>query len=174
MSTSVNQNTGVVAETINGDVDITVKKNIRINSAIENLLEGLFNVVEDPSFSPPSFNKFELEKKIKYNQIERYRNFIEDYLNAKNIIRSKLNTLQNIDESITLKIIQYVQKKFRDIFNAELTSDGMINKLIKVILNDLKEHSTIALEEIEVGADYLVFYVFSECKIFDIPPAGFE
>lgn len=170
----VHVNNGVIADTINGPVDITVKENIKINSAIEKLLDGLFDIVEEASFTQPSFNKFKLEQKIRYNQISRYKNFIEDYLNAKSIIRGKLNILQDIDESISIKIIQYVQKKFRDVFNEDLTADNLVKNLINEILGDLKEHSVVDLEEIEVGTDYLVFYVFSECKIFDKPPEGFN
>ncbi len=140
----------------------------KVPSNIANLLQGISDMVDSVTPTELDVVAFDLLKKVKHNEIVVYRQHFDFYVENINLIEAKLKILVEYDALCREKIIKYVRIKWATI-EASSLPDVRISTLVQLIKNDLLGHSTLNLEDIE-HVPHVVFYVFSECKIFDKPP----
>ena len=140
----------------------------KVPSNIANLLQGISDMVDSVTPSELDIIAFDLRKKVEHNEIVLYRQHFDFYVESMGLIEAKLNILVEYDALCREKIIKYIRTKWATI-EASLLPDVRIATLVQLIKNDLLQHSTLNLEDIE-HIPHVIFYVFSECKIFDKPP----
>ena len=156
-------------QALNDIYNIHLPAGVRIvPSNIANLLQGISGMVDSVTPLELDVIAFDLLKKVKHNEIVVYRQHFDFYVENISLIEAKLNILVEYDALCKGKIIQYIRTKWATI-EASLLPDVRISTLVQLIKNDLLQHSTLSLEDIE-HIPHVVFYVFSECKIFDKPP----
>lgn len=152
------------------NTNIYQASNVRnIQSNMAKLLQGISEMVDNVEPMLPDTIAFDLLKKVEYNQITLYKDHFDFYVENKSLVDSKLKILVEYgDIQCREKIVRYVRNKWANIQNTG-TADDRINALVKVLEIDLKQHSDLNVEDIS-HIPHVVFYVFSECKIFDKPP----
>lgn len=137
---------------------------------------------EEVSYNIP----FEIEDKIKHNNIEKYKTYLEDYwsyilpieeyldLLDENIPWRKNHFLSKI-KRIYLDILYELNTKKEDriLFIKKVTGDLIIDKVIETIykkyLNSPNRSNKYTEEDIEVSIIVTVCKSFVECKILENP-----
>ena len=139
-----------------------------VDSRIANLLQGISRMVKVVVPSELDVLPFDLLKKVGHNDIQVYKDHFDIYMENKGLIEAKLNILAEYEPLSREQIIQYVRNKWITL-RSSLLPDERIENLVERIRQDLLDHSTLELEDI-AHIPHIVFFVFSECKIFDKPP----
>ena len=69
-------------------------------------------------------------------------------------------------------IIEHIKSVYRDIrrTNADDTADEIVSKMRKNLEEDLNNCNALLKREEQLAVQYVIFYVFKECKIFNKPP----
>lgn len=152
----------------------------RRDSAIEKVVSGLYDITgnQELSFTPPDTQTYTVHDKILHNKLETYRQFYDQFTDVYPLVQHKINIASTSDLSFRIKVIRYVQGVHRKTvmalqpatLNGQGAPDWIIEKMSCEIQQDLQNcGASITLEELQ-AVDYVIFYVFAECKIFDKPP----
>lgn len=141
-------------------------------SNIQRLLEGISDLVaqEEIEISDLDLIPYNIEKKIDFNDLNNYRDYVDIYKENYYIVCARIKDLKlNGFISIEQAIFKYVQKKFMKLSNLN-TADLLIEEIVSEIKQDLICNLGAMLnhEDLEYISD-IVFYVFSKCKIFKKP-----
>ena len=172
---------------INGDGNIIAGHDIVLNTdhvrKLPSLLGGILpNLVSEmgkiaEQKAPPEI-PYEIEDKINFNNVEIYRNAIEEYSLYGRIVDS---IYENLDQSKagSIKIIYgyltniYTSAKIECAKgNAKNKSDEIIKYVIGKISSDIKNSSTknVSIEEIEMCSLVITCHGFINCKILENVP----
>lgn len=145
-------------------------------SAIEKVLAGLYDVTESQgvTFAPLDTQAYTIPEKVLHNKLKIYSASYDEFLEIYSLIQHQINNATFADPRFTLKVIKYIQGVYRKTVNSvrdsQEDSDWVIEKMFDVIQQDLRDcGATITLEEMR-AVEYVIFYVFAECKIFEKPP----
>ncbi|MDQ8954515.1 hypothetical protein RFH42_16315 [Acinetobacter rudis] len=146
-------------------------------SNIQRLLEGISDLEMLESVAEPDTLPYTIKDKIEYNDLSDYLDDLDDYMDWQYTIVQRLNFLEmNGFPGTRDRIIAFVRRKWRKIkfaFTAE-HPDKIVYELCKEIENELKHVVNDKLNHEDISCTiYVVFYVFSECKIFEKPPCSF-
>lgn len=129
---------------------------------------------------------FDIDDKIKYNNLVEYQSIVEDYGEYYSICDGAFNCL---DDGIFLKknkILGYVSELYREekrqlikqnpnidiIETIQNNSDTIISNIIKKIVSfimDKDNNCILSHEDIIFCTPYFVCYAFGECKILERP-----
>lgn len=144
-----------------------------IPSAIEKVLSGIYCIADDQSrFSSPDNIAYSIEEKIDFNQItyfEPYHQYPEGY----DWVRTQIIKLSEIDPSCENKVIWHIRSLHRQALRNAKTPDEIIGHIHSQLIGELNaDHAKLTLEE-KAAVDFVIFYVFAECKIFDKPPPDY-
>ena len=144
-----------------------------IPSAIEKVLSGIYRIAVDQSqFSPPDNKTYSIEGKIDFNQITYFKPY-DQYQEGYDLIRAQIITLSTIDPSYEKSIIGHVCSLYRQALRNAKTPDEIIGHIHSQLIGELNaDHAKLKLEE-KAAVDFVVFYIFAECKIFDKPPPDY-
>ena len=144
-----------------------------IPSAIEKVLRGIYRIAVDQSrFSPPDNKTYSIEGKIDFNQIRYFKPY-DQYQEGYDLIRAQIITLSTIDPSCEKSIIGHVCSLCRQALRNAKIPDEIIGYIHSQLISELNaDHAKLTLEE-KAAVDFVVFYVFAECKIFDKPPPDY-
>lgn len=121
---------------------------------------------------------YTIEEKIRYNELEIYSIFYDDFQDGNYVIKDKIALIEkNSNANFGNNICIYIQAKFREAFielrkvNHSNNGDCLIENLKEKITLELKEHyqDKLSPEEL-VYIDHVIYYVFTECRIFKKPP----
>lgn len=119
-------------------------------------------------------NAFDIEEKITYNNIERYKDVFKEYKSY----QGKLNTIYNeMEENDALKKISllrniqtiYLQTK-SSLFgtNSDDVIDMVKNKLWQ-LFEDVDTNNNISYEDLNFSLDIIIIDAFMRCKILEEP-----
>lgn len=143
-----------------------------ISSHIEVLLQNISEIQASETLKAvlPDTADYTIEDKIEFNNIQKYKEFLDFYMENSQAIIKKLDIISEAgDLLIRKKIFTYIVNKFMEVYKSGLSSDELIDLICQNISAELKSHShTLTLEDISC-VPLVVFYVFSECKIFKKP-----
>jgi len=149
---------------------------------LSNIILDYDGIQEEEIYNIP----FKIEDKIKHNNIEKYKTYLEDYWSYILPVEEYLNLL-DIDtpwrknnflkkiRRIYLDILYELNTKREEkiIFIQKVTGDFIIDKVIERLLNTYsnspnrsKKHST---EDIEISIIVIICKSFIECKILENP-----
>ena len=160
------------SQTINYTTQILPNTTVVKPSNIQRLIEGISDLVaqEEIEISPLDLMPYDIEEKIDFNDLNKYKEHIEIYKENYYIVCSRVKNLKlNGYISIEQAIFKYIQKKFMK-FSHPNNADLVIDKIVDDIKTDLIGNLGQMLnhEDLEYISD-IVFYVFSKCKIFKKP-----
>lgn len=182
-------NNSIDSHTIDGSYNILSTgegSNIHIHSSFPikespmyQLLNNIGNLpMSEPKVELPDLVPYTIEEKISYNELEIYRDFYNDFQDGNYVIKDKIALIEETSNAnFGNNICRYIQSKFREVFldlrktNNSVDGDHLIENLKKKVTFELKEYyqEKLSPEEL-VYIDYVIYYVFTQCKIFKKPP----
>lgn len=144
-----------------------------------NLLNNIANMISDREIHPEFGDNlpYSITEKIIFNEIQIYKDYQEDYDDSLYIIEGRLRTIEDSSTgNIKPQVFRYVRGFFRKIKseNSDLKSDQIIKLIEQSIILDLKDyyHQILSPEDLS-HVQYVVYYVFAACQIFDKPTKDF-
>ncbi|WP_018764100.1 hypothetical protein [Bacillus sp. 105MF] len=192
------ENSGVIADTINGDIYITQAMKRKIPSLLPKFIEVLARQYTSGNTSKRIVNNqpYGIEEKISYNYIMLYRKTIEENYIYYYICEKSLESLRHIDENSKMNILEDIHEIYREIkigFWEECNSvenpveelkkmikrnsDSIINKVKKEIKNRIKDSydgEQFNEQELNMCLDIFVCYALGECKILERPEGNVD
>lgn len=143
------------------------------------LLNNIANMISNREIYPelPDNLPYKVSDKIIFNQIYLYSTYEEYFEDGLYIVENRLRTIEDSSTgNIKPQIFRYVQGFFiRHRFsNKEYNGDQLIRLTEQSIINDLKEHYSQVLSPEDLShVQFVVYYVFASCKIFEKPTQEF-
>lgn len=145
-------------------------------SAIERVLQGLYSIgTEQIQFFPPDILPYTLEEKIDFNGIKSYTQFYDDFLEGCGLVKLQIERQSEVAPECETALIHCVKSFYRKIsiqFPND-TADEKIDKICQCLSDELQQSGANLILEERRAVEYVVFYVFSECKIFNKPPSSY-
>lgn len=169
-----------------GNVILNGNGSIVLNKAPEPKESIMFNLLtnialmianNDIKVEKPDNQPYEITDKIVFNDIRSYYEFQENYDDGMCIIEQRLRSIEdNATGSIKPQIFRYVNSIFRKIKRKfpNYSSDQIIENVEQEITEELKEYykHTLSPEDLS-HVEFVVYYVFAACKIFEKPSPQF-
>ncbi|ROP62940.1 hypothetical protein EDF81_1453 [Enterobacter sp. BIGb0383] len=172
---------------------------VRSPSIFMNLVEIIASMdnFQDSSLQD-DYSAYDIEGKIDFNDVIKYRSRIEDFYLYNNMIEKSYQALNEKMPAAREKSLNRINQYYRDCigdlqienkthlkkieFKIEKdkaflqiikdNSDGIIRCVIdhvkKTCINALNS-AAVSIEEIEMHAEYIVFHAFVECKVLEKP-----
>lgn len=144
-------------------------ESIKHESAISNILIGLSYFTTDIEYEKPDTLEYTIEQKIDYNELNRYKDFFDDYMENYNLVKNKILIINDEDITFERRLISYIKSKFIKYSIKDVNSNELLDKMVNDIEIELKTYSSLSLEDIS-STHYIIFYVFAQCKIYTKPP----
>lgn len=139
---------------------------------IHRLLKGISKLKPVIQAKLPDTLPYTTEAKAKYNNILQYIKHFDSYQRFAWNIQAQLDFLEeNSIPGITEQLFNYVEQVWIDLSFGEDNPDLLIKKICNQINDELELSKTnfLTIEDIRY-VPYVVFFVFSKCKIFEKPP----
>lgn len=137
------------------------------SSIFQDILEDIIELEVTLDVSQPDTVPFNIESKISHNKILFYKEAYEFFMAHRFIIEDRLSTLEANGNPLATKKLFIVVK---NIYNKYcLIKDP--DEIITLIQNELKaDLINVTSHDNITFIPSIIFYVFSECKIFEKPP----
>lgn len=120
----------------------------------------------------PEINKFEIERKIEFNELMNIRDTIDDFKIYYHKLDEKYSEFNKIGKNKSLSVLNLIRTKYRQTIietdNKASVFYNIIDKVIKMILES-KNYTEIPYEELEMCVYIIVVDAFIRCKIFENP-----
>lgn len=165
---------------LNGDGDIILSKVPEPKESIMfSLLTNIALMIanNDIKVERPDNQPYEITDKITFNEIKSYSDFQESYDDGMCIIEQRLRSIEdNAMGSIKPQIFRYVNSIFRKVKRTfpQYSSDQIIEQIEQKITEELKEYYKYTLSPEDLShVEFVVYYVFAACKIFEKPSSQF-
>ncbi|MFN4366886.1 MAG: ABC-three component system protein [Acinetobacter sp.] len=165
---------------LNGDGDIILSKVPEPKESIMfSLLTNIALMIanNDIKVDRPDNQPYEITDKIIFNEIKSYSDFQESYDDGMCIIEQRLRSIEdNAMGSIKPQIFRYVNSIFRKVKRTfpQHSSDQIIEQIEQKITEELKEYYKYTLSPEDLShVEFVVYYVFAACKIFEKPSSQF-
>lgn len=141
-------------------------------SSIHKILEGISDIEHSIELKELDVLPYTIEQKIDYNSLLFYQKYLSKFQGFAWIIQSQIELLeQNGQPTISNKLYKYVDDKFMNLVMKQLTPDYLVHQICEDIKSDLEKNKILSITLDDIAyVPYVVFYVFSKCKIFDKPP----
>lgn len=172
---------------------------VRSPSIFMNLVEIIASMdnIQDRSLQD-DFSTYDIEGKIDFNDVIKYRSRIEDFYLYNNMIEKSYQALNEKMPAAREKSLNRINQYYRDcIGDLQIENKEYLKKIeckiekCKATLQIIKDNSdeiircviehvkktcinalnatAVSIEEIEIHAAYIVFHAFVECKVLEKP-----
>lgn len=162
----------------NGDLHISPVPEPK-ESIMFNLLTNIATMIanNDIKVEKPDNQPYEITDKIVFNDIKLYLEFQESYDDGMCIIEQRLRSIEdNSSGSIKPQIFRYVNTIYRKVKRTfpDSSPDHIVEKIELIITEELKEYYKHTLPPEDLShVEFVVYYVFAACKIFEKPSLQF-
>lgn len=170
----------------NGNIILNGDGNLHISPVPEpkesimfNLLTNIATMIanNDIKVEKPDNQPYEITDKIIFNDIKLYLEFQESYDDGMCIIEQRLRSIEdNSSGSIKPQIFRYVNTIFRKVKRTfpDSSPDHIVEKIELLITEELREYYKHTLPPEDLShVEFVVYYVFAACKIFEKPSLQF-
>lgn len=192
------ENYGVLADTINGNVEITVHSH---NEKIPSLLPKFIEKLATLSLSEPdkgtyvqSNQPYTIEDKISHNEVFTYVETIEDYYPYYYICEKALDTIENLEYGSKVRILEDIKEVYNFLKRkliSEKKQEGvdvkkvgilaivrenadeiidMVKERIEKKIKECYSQEEFCQEDLTLCLNIFICYAFGECKILERPP----
>lgn len=135
--------------------------------AIQELLEGIADMEDRVAPIPTDVTPYDVRDKVTHNSLKNYSTYYDQYMDFRNIIVARLDFLSsNGQPTIKNKILNTVKRIYIHTCSVESNNDTIVLKICEKIEKGLPPN--LAIDDISY-VPAVVFYVFSECHIFEKP-----
>ncbi|HDV1794075.1 TPA: hypothetical protein RHW73_000380 [Escherichia coli] len=172
---------------------------VRSPSIFMNLVEIIasMNNFQDGSLKD-DFSTYDIESKIDFNDVIKYRSRIEDFYLYNNMIEKSYQALNEKMPAAREKSLNRINQYYRDcIGDLQIENKAYLknieckiekgkaflqiikdnsDEIIRCVIENVKKTcinalnaTAVSIEEIEMHAAYIVFHAFVECKVLEKP-----
>lgn len=148
------------------DVDI-----VKLDSNLATIINILSLEKWDDSNSDDSYNSFEIDRKIQYNDLDDAREVIEEFCVYYKKVDEKYTEFDLLGANKSNSVLNSIRKEYRKLKKTDNKDDvffGTIESIKSKVLES-KNIDNIPIDEIELCIDILVVDAFIRCKIFENP-----
>ncbi|HGY4376334.1 hypothetical protein LF824_02510 [Citrobacter freundii] len=172
---------------------------VRSPSIFMNLVEIIASMdnFQDSSLQD-DYSAYDIEGKIDFNDVIKYRSRIEDFYLYNNMIEKSYQALNEKMPAAREKSLNRINQYYRDCIgdlqienkvylkkieckiekdkaSLQIIKDNS-DKIIRCVIEHVKKtcvnalnSTAVSIEEIEMHAEYIVFHAFVECKVLEKP-----
>lgn len=197
MVNNMGENRGVMAGTINGNVEFVINSSERkVPTLLPKLIEILSKLDFEKKMDPiirENNKAYTIEEKIKHNHVQSYEEVIKKYYGCFHICESALATLEEVNYGTKKKILNDIETLYGDIKRnkfsefkkskrpderihmlqvVQYNSDEIIDEVkknLKYKIEDGYNYEDFTMEDISLCLDVFLVYAFGECKILERP-----
>lgn len=151
---------------LGGEVDI-----VKLDSNLAIVINILANQNWDEANKSESVNKFEIDRKIKHNDLNIAKITIEEYGLFYDRVDSKYSEFDSSGSNKSNSVLASIKREYINLKNKE-NADNIFLTIIENIKRKVLESSNfepIPIDELELCVDILVVDAFIRCKIFENP-----
>lgn len=149
------------------DIDI-----IKVDSNLATIInilskENLAEVTE-----PPEIDKFEINRKIEFNNLTAIRDIIDEYKVFYSKLDEKYTEFDKQGANKSLSVFLLLKKQYTKLLDKGKSEDEIFYLIIDVAINIIKNSNNyieIPYEELEMCVSIIVVDAFVRCKIFKNP-----
>lgn len=116
-------------------------------------------------------NKFEIDKKITYNQLDKAKDIIDDWCIYHIKVDSKYSEFDSMGSNKSNSVLATIKREYIKAKGNE-SQDEIFFRVIdalKTIITESANYSTIPIEELDLCVDILVVDAFIRCKVMENP-----
>ncbi|WP_315081127.1 ABC-three component system protein [uncultured Clostridium sp.] len=158
----VKKELGREVDTVRVDSDLAVIINIISKESLSNVSQDI------------NVNSFEIEKKIKFNELDMTEMIINDYKIYYSHLEKKYKEFDNQGVNKSFSVFQAIRTQYmklcikKDYDNNDMLFLNIIENIKKIILES-NNYENIPFEELEMCVCIIVVDAFIRCKIFKNP-----
>lgn len=155
-----------IKEELGEDVDV-----VKLDSNLATIINILSLEKWDNSNSDESFNSFEIDRKIQFNELDDAREVIEEFCVYYKKVEEKYTEFDLLGVNKSNSVLNSIRNEYRKLKKTEKKDDVFFDTIesIKNKVLESKNIKNIPIDEIELCVDILVVDSFIRCKIFENP-----
>jgi len=155
-----------IKDELGEDVDV-----VKLDSNLATIINILSLEKWDDSNSDDSFNSFEIDRKIQYNELDDAREVIEEFCVYYKKVDEKYTEFDLLGVNKSNSVLNSIRNEYRKLKKTENKDDVFFDTIesIKNKVLESKNIENIPIDEIELCVDILVVDSFIRCKIFENP-----
>lgn len=145
---------------------------VKIDSNLATIINVLSSQDLNGSVDSPEINSFEIDRKIKFNDLVDVEDTINDYKIFYHKLDEKYSEFDKAGVNKSFSVFQAIRKQYQiaksQAQNTQEVFYHIIDKVINIIVKS-KNYVEIPYEELELCVNILVVDAFIRCKIFKNP-----
>ncbi|TNJ46087.1 SMEK domain-containing protein [Tamlana fucoidanivorans] len=155
-----------IKDELGEDVDI-----VKLDSNLATIINILSLEKWDDSNSDDSYNSFEIDRKIQYNELDDAREVIEEFCVYYKKVDEKYTEFDLLGANKSNSVLNSIRKEYRKLKKTDNKDDVFFETIesIKSKVLESKNIDDIPIDEIELCIDILIVDAFIRCKIFENP-----
>lgn len=147
--------------------------NVKLDANLAKVINILSKENLDIEYQKNKKQKFDINEKIEYNELNSAKLIVEDYANHSVLLEEKYKEFDSYAVNKSYVILQSIRKRYvKLISDTGLTADDIFSKITEGVTQQILESPNfekIPIEVLEVCVDIIVVDAFIRCKIFKNP-----
>ena len=155
-----------IKKELGNEIDI-----VKLDSNLATVINILAKKKWDEVNKPDPLNKFEIDRKIAYNDLGSAKSLIEEYSLYYGKIDAKYSEFDSLGNNKSNSVLATFKREYLKLKKDE-NADSVFFSVIDAITNKILESANyvqIPIDELELCVDILTVDAFIRCKIFENP-----
>lgn len=155
-----------IKEELGSNVDI-----VKLDSNLASIINILAEEQWDNAIKDETTNRFEIDRKITFNNLDKARGTVEEYSLYYGKVDAKYSEFDSFGRNKSNSVLATINREYRNL-KSETKADDVFLFVIERIKNKVLESTNfnkIPIDELELCIDILVVDAFIRCKIFENP-----
>jgi hypothetical protein len=156
-----------IKKELGNDIDI-----VKVDSNLATILNILANENLSDGIESPEINSFEINKKIKFNNLMSVKDTIDEYKIYYSKLNEKYMEFDKQGANKSLSVFRVIKSQYTRLLATDKESHDLFYAIIDSVIDIIvksKNYIEIPYEELEMCIHILVVDTFVRCKIFQNP-----
>jgi len=155
-----------IKKELGNEIDI-----VKLDSNLATVINTLAKEKWDDVNKPDPLNRFEIDRKIIYNDLDSAKSLIEEYSLYYGKVDAKYSEFDSLGSNKSNSVLATFKREYLKLKKGE-NADRVFFSVIDAITNKILESANyvqIPIDELELCVDILTVDAFIRCKIFENP-----
>jgi hypothetical protein len=155
-----------IKKELGNEIDI-----VKLDSNLATVINILAKEKWDEVNKPDPLNRFEIDRKIVYNDLDSAKSLIEEYSLYYGKVDAKYSEFDSLGSNKSNSVLATFKREYLKLKKGE-NADSVFFSVIDAIKNKILESANyvqIPIDELELCVDILAVDAFIRCKIFENP-----
>ena len=155
-----------IQKELGNEIDI-----VKLDSNLATVINILAKEKWDEVNRPDPLNRFEIDRKIVYNDLDSAKSFIEEYSLYYGKVDAKYSEFDSLGSNKSNSVLATFKREYLKLKKGE-NADSVFFSVIDAIKNKILKSANyvqIPIDELELCVDILAVDAFIRCKIFENP-----